>query len=157
MHPFFSHFLIGPGAFGLLCLRVVTGLAFMFHGWNKIQNPMGWMGPDSAVPAIMQACAAFAEFGGGLALILGLLTPLACLGLLCVMGTALFMVHFPKGDEFVGPPGKSFELPALYFTMALGLLFTGPGKYSLDYLLFKNRVSAKHELPAERPPLVPTA
>lgn len=157
MHPFFSHFLIGPGAFGLLCLRVVAGLALMFHGWNKIQNPMGWMGSDSGVPAVLQACAAVAEFGGGLAFILGLLTPLACLGVLCVMSAAMGMVHFPKGDEFVGPPGKSYELAAMYFTVALSLLFTGPGKFSLDYLFFKNRASAKQGMTSEKPPLVPTA
>jgi len=61
------------GSAGLLLLRVVMGIAFLFHGWPKIQNPLGWMGPESPVPAIFQALAALAEFGGGMALIVGLL------------------------------------------------------------------------------------
>ena len=35
---------------GLFILRLVAGSAFMHHGYGKIQNPFGWMGPDSAVP-----------------------------------------------------------------------------------------------------------
>ena len=36
----------------------VAGLAFALHGWSKIQNPMGWMGPDAFAPGFMQALAA---------------------------------------------------------------------------------------------------
>ncbi len=35
---------------GLLILRLVVGLAFNFHGYGKIQNPFGWMGPNAGVP-----------------------------------------------------------------------------------------------------------
>jgi putative oxidoreductase len=37
---------------GLFLLRVVAGLAFILHGWGKIQNPFGWMGPDANIPGI---------------------------------------------------------------------------------------------------------
>ncbi len=57
------------------------GVAFMFHGWPKIQNPMGWWTGEPPVPGIFQALAALAEFGGGMALIVGLLTRLASLGI----------------------------------------------------------------------------
>ena len=86
------------GSVGLLVLRLVMGAAFMFHGWPKIQNPLGWMGPDAPVPAILQALAALAEFGGGMALIVGLLTRLACLGIATNMIVALGMVHLPHGE-----------------------------------------------------------
>jgi putative oxidoreductase len=49
------------------------GTAFLFHGWSKIQNPFGWMGPQSCMPGILLALAALSEFGGGLALIVGFL------------------------------------------------------------------------------------
>ena len=43
------------GDFSFLLLRFVAGLAFMFHGWDKIQNPFGWMGPDGFAPGFFQA------------------------------------------------------------------------------------------------------
>ena len=61
-----------PVSAGLLILRLVVGLAFVFHGYGKIQNPLGWMGPNASVPGLFQALAAVSEFGGGLAWMLGL-------------------------------------------------------------------------------------
>jgi putative oxidoreductase len=39
-----------PLSVGLLRLRLVAGIAFLYHGWPKIQNPMGWMGENAATP-----------------------------------------------------------------------------------------------------------
>jgi putative oxidoreductase len=143
MHHLFPQFVKGRGAVGLLLLRVVTGAAFMFHGWYKIQSPggaFGWMGTEA--PGVLQGLAVLAEFGGGLALILGLLTPLAALGIACTMIVALAMVHLPHGDPFVGQPGKpSFELAAGYLANVILLLLLGPGILSLDGLLFAKRMS----------------
>ena len=126
-----------PGSWGLLALRLVMGAAFLFHGWPKIQNPFAWMGPDAAMPGVLQTLAALAEFGGGLALILGFLTRLACLGIGGTMFVALATVHLPHGDPFVGKSGTpSFELPAVYLTCAILLLLVGAGRFSLDALLF---------------------
>ena len=141
MHRLFPAFVGGPGAVGLLVLRFVAGSAMMHHGWPKIQHAFSWMGPDAPVPGILQALAAVAEFGGGLCWVLGLLTPLASLLIACTMGTALGMVHLPQGHPFVTsqPGGPSFE-PALgYLAIAVALLLTGPGRLSLDSLLFKRK------------------
>jgi putative oxidoreductase len=130
------------GSVGLLVLRVVVGLAFVFHGWPKIQNPMHWMG-DAPMPGELQALAALSEFGGGIALVLGLLTPLAALGIGATMGTAVFHVHLPMQHPFVGAPGKpSYELAAVYLAAAIVFLLVGPGRLSLDALLFGSRASA---------------
>lgn len=124
----------------------------MFHGWPKIQNPFSWMGPDAPVPGILQGMAALAEFGGGLGIILGLLTPIAAFGIICVMLTAIFMVHIPKGDVFVGGgPGGSYELPALYFAAISAILMLGPGKFSLDALLFKKKLEPRRTIELEHP------
>ena len=132
------------GSAGLLLLRLVMGAAFVLHGWPKIQNPLGWMGPEAPVPAIFQALAALAEFGGGMALIAGLLTRLAALGIASVMVVALAMVHLPNGDPFVGKPGgPSYELPAVYLACALLLLFFGPGRFSWDARLFRRPSDAE--------------
>ncbi len=124
------------GSVGLLLLRLVMGMAFVLHGWPKIQEPFGWMGPEAPVPGILQALAALAEFGGGLALIVGLLTRLATLGIAGVMVVAVGMVHVPQGDPFVGQGGPSWELAAVYLACAILFLLLGPGRFSLDALFF---------------------
>ena len=124
----------------LLLIRVVAGFAFMLHGWGKIQNPFGWMGPDGFAPGIFQALAALSEFGGGLAWILGLLTPLASLGIACTMAVAFSFHAVVRGDPFVSMTGgPSFELAAVYFCIALLLIAMGPGRSSLDRKLFGPR------------------
>lgn len=124
---------------GLLALRVVAGLAMMMHGLPKIQNMSSWMGADSWAPPALQALAAVAEFGGGIALAIGLLTPLTCFGIICVMATAIFAVHVPQGHPFVGK-GGSYELPLLYMVTMFAVMLTGPGAYSLDAFLFKKKL-----------------
>ena len=122
---------------GLLLLRLVVGLAFMFHGYGKIQNPFGWMGPNANMPGIFQALAALSEFGGGLAWMLGLLTPLASLGLACTMGVAVRLHAFVLHDPFVRKDlGGSYELASVYLCVALLLLLAGPGRFSVDRLIF---------------------
>ena len=127
-------FATGPSAAALLLLRVVAGSAFMHHGWSKIQNPFHWMGEASTMPGFMQTLAALAEFGGGFCWILGLLTPLASLGILSTMTVAL-STHLLRGDPFVGRPG--YELALVYFSIAFLLLLRGPGILSVDAVLFR--------------------
>ena len=128
--------LTGRAAVGLLLLRVYAGAALMQHGAHKITNPMHWMGDGPGKPAgILQALAAVSEYLGGLALILGLLTPLAALGVACTMAYATW-VHASRGDPFVGR-GGSYE-PALgYLVTAALLVLAGPGSLSLDAALAK--------------------
>ncbi len=133
MRKLFPPFLTGSPAVGLLLLRLIMGAAFVLHGLSKIQNPTGWMGDK--VPGALQALAAISEFGGGLALILGLLTPLAALGLMCTMFVAV-LTQLQKGAPFVGNKGPSWEAGGVYFVIALMLVLTGPGALSLDALLF---------------------
>ena len=109
-HFFYCDTVGGIGSAAMLLLRLVVGAAFVLHGWPKIQHPFDWMGPGAPVPGLMQGLSALAELGGGIALVLGLLTRLASLGLVCNMVAALALVHLPHGDPFVGAPGK----PSLY-------------------------------------------
>ena len=123
-----------------LLIRIVAGLAFIMHGWGKIQNPFGWMGPEGFAPGIFQALAAVSEFGGGLAWILGVLTPLASFGIACTMAVAFWFHAVMRGDPFVSMSGgPAFELAALYFSIALLLFAAGPGRFSLDRKLFGPR------------------
>jgi len=123
---------------GLLVIRVVAGLAFMIHGWGKIQHPFSWMGPNSGYPPFLLGLAALSEFGGGLGWMLGLLTPLACFGIACTMVTAIHMHVFTLKQGFIASaPGEgSYEIAAVYLALALCLAFAGPGRYSADRCLF---------------------
>src|SRR5207244_3227975 len=111
-----------PASVGLLLLRISVGGALAHHGWPKIQDPFGWMGPKAEMPGVLQACAALAEFGGGIALVFGLLTRLAAFGTTVNMAVAIGTVHLPAGDPFVAAKGgPSWELAAVY--CAASLLF----------------------------------
>lgn len=111
----------------LLLLRLVAGIGMILHGWGKIQAPFSWMGPEAPVPGIFQFLAALSEFGGGIAWVLGLLTPLASLGMAITMAVAA-SVHLGKGDGFVG----GYELALIYLGIAIVLGLAGPGKFSVD-------------------------
>lgn len=125
-----------PTSLALLFLRVVCGLAYMHHGFHKIQNPFGWMGPTSTMPGALQALAALSEFGGGFAWSIGFVVPLASLGILSTMVVAVSR-HVSHGDPFVGMRGPSYELALVYASVAVLLFVTGPGSFSLDVLLTK--------------------
>jgi putative oxidoreductase len=132
---------------GLLILRVVAGLAFIFHGYGKISKPFTWMPPESGVPPILQGLAALSEFGGGLAWILGLLTPLASFGVACTMAVAVWMLAIVRGDPFVpSGPGSSYELASIYLCIAVLLLLSGPGRFSLDRVVFGKRMVDRETL-----------
>lgn len=132
--------LSGRASFSMLLFRIVMGSAFVMHGLPKIQHAMTWM-TDAGMgelPGIIQAMAAVSEFGGGIALILGLLTPLAALGIMGTMVGAMAMVHIPMGHPFVAVGAPSFEMALLYMISSLMIFSAGPGQYSIDAVMQKN-------------------
>jgi len=126
-------------AIGLLILRLGIGLIIAAHGAQKLFGV--WGGPGMAKwtqsvqrlrirPAQPWAwVAALSEFGGGLILALGLLSPLGSLALIGAMLVAIATVHLPKGF-WVTKGGFEFNLSLI--AGAAALAFTGPGSYSLD-------------------------
>jgi putative oxidoreductase len=125
-----------------LILRIVLGVAFFLHGSQKV---LGWFGgyglegtagyfqQTFGIGAFLFYLAAFAEFLGGIGLLLGVLTRLASVGISIVMLTAIFVVHIPNG-YFNGASG--FEFPLAYLTIAVVIFLLGPGKFSVDKKLF---------------------
>jgi putative oxidoreductase len=122
---------------GLTVLRAITGTIFVAHGAQKlfvygldgVAGGFAQMGVP--FPDVMGPLVGFVELFGGLALIAGLLTRLAGVGLTAVMLGALFMVHLPAG--FFLPNGYEFVL--MLAASATTLAITGAGRYSLDAAL----------------------
>ncbi len=122
---------------GLLVLRLMAGLALAFaHGIGKIPPAPGFVeltaGLGFPAPGLFAWAAGLAEFAGGLCLAVGLLTRPAAFFVLFTMGVAFFLQH--GADPF-----SDKEMAFLYGTIALTLLLTGAGRFSLDALL-RNRV-----------------
>ncbi len=132
---------VGASA-ALLLLRLIVGTAFVFHGLGKIHTPFSWAPPQAPIhiPAFFQFLAAISEFGGGIAWVLGLLTPLASLGIFSTMTVAVYMHMIVRHDPFVNlTGGLSFEPALVYWGIAILILTLGPGKFSLDAKLFDER------------------
>ncbi|MEB3287231.1 MAG: DoxX family protein [Vampirovibrionales bacterium] len=121
-----------------LLVRLAFGIGMSLHGLAKLGAATSWMGPDSPIPPVLQLAAALAEFAGGIGFALGLLSPIASIAIVLVMIGALGLVHLPSGDPYVSPTGgASSELATLYLTVGVLGFISGPGKYSLDYLLLQ--------------------
>lgn len=126
-------------------LRVVVGFLFAAHGWQKY-NEFTIAGTQGAftqmgVPAadLVAPVVATLELVGGIALVLGLATrPIAILLTLNMVG-AIALVHAPAGI-FVEAGG--FELVLMLGASALAVALIGPGKFSLDNLMFGRNTSA---------------
>ena len=129
----------------LFLLRLALGVIFVMHGAQKVLGLFGGQGLQATVqnfeaglgiPPGFGYAAAFTEFFGGIALLLGLLTRIAALGIGTVMAVAMWKVHLANGFflNFTceGGKGHGIEYNVALFAIALALFLAGGGSYSLD-------------------------
>ncbi|WP_413990013.1 DoxX family protein [Labrys okinawensis] len=137
-----------------LPLRLIVGCGFMEHGYAKLAR-----GPDSFVailhalgmpfPALLAWATILIELLGGLAVLIGLLVPLASLPMAVVLLVAIVTVHLPNGFSSIkllsvdtggahfGPPG--YETDLLYLAGLMALVLGGAGPLAVDRLVFGTR------------------
>ncbi len=128
--------------FGLFILRLVVGFTLAAHGAQKLFAWFGGYGPDGTGqfletlgfhPGRRHAVmAGLTEFGGGVLLALGLLTPLGAALIASVMLVATMTVHLRSG--FFSTSG-GYEYNLVLAVAAVSVAFTGPGTLSIDALL----------------------
>ena len=124
---------------GLLILRLVVGLTIAAHGAQKL---FGWFGGPGLTKMtqglqtqgfkpgwLWTALVILGEFGGGLSLAFGFLTPLGAAGAFGTMFMAIVKSHWKNGF-WNSKRGLEFPLSLLSIALAIGLI--GPGSYSLD-------------------------
>ncbi|MFP5309952.1 MAG: DoxX family protein [Actinomycetes bacterium] len=127
---------------GLLLLRVLVGVTFSLHGFQKL---FGWFGGggfdgtsrwfaslgfgDGRAATLL---AGGSEVAGGLGLALGLLTPLAAAAVIGTMTTAAWVNHTSNG---FWSASKGWETNGYLIAVAWALATTGPGRLSLDRVL----------------------
>lgn len=134
MNPIFRHL--------VLIARVVVGGIFMAHGYQKvIQDGVSATATSFdrlgfPVPYIAAAYAGYVELAAGLALIIGLLLPLAAV-LLAIDMLGYFLFVNAKHGVYIANNG--FELVAVLGMAALLIGFSGGGTLALDRLFFRRR------------------
>ena len=79
--------------------------------------------------------ATFVQILCGIALILGIGTPIAALGLTIFGLWATVELIYRKREKFAAPGEHTWDTGVMYTAIPLAILLAGPGRYSLDYLL----------------------
>ena len=129
-------------SFLILCIRLFFGVLFFMHGLDKMTNfdQLSLTFPDimgfGSYMSLMLSI--FAEFCCSLFLIFGLLVRVMLIPMIIAMAVAFFDVH-----DAMMPEG---ELSLIYLIVFIIVYLTGPGRFSLDYLIdarFKNESRQK--------------
>jgi len=115
----------------LLALRLVLATVMISHGSQKVFGGMPrfqTMVSGIGLPAWMAYLSAAAEFGGGILVLLGLLTRFAALAIFIDLMVAIVKIHLKAGLR--GPGG--YEHAMTVAVIAFALIFFGAGPIALD-------------------------
>lgn len=112
-----------------LLLRLACGLALATYAYNKIKNFHTEKNFPTVKPFTSRQSFLLAlviETAASFCMVFGFFTRLVCIPAICNMAVAYKVNH-----------GPGLSAPSLsYLLMFIAILFTGPGKFSLDYLFF---------------------
>lgn len=131
---------------GLLALRVWVAQEFLLAGWTKVQAGttapewfaqlqfppvLTWLGPD-----LNWVLAGWGELFFGSAILIGVFSRFAAVGLLFITWVAVYTVHFDLGwagwNQIDSEQGMGFKVPLMLAVMLWAIITQGPGRYALD-------------------------
>ncbi|WP_143310172.1 DoxX family protein [Chitinophaga vietnamensis] len=131
---FSAGFTNGAVHFSMLVLRLVFGGLILLHGWPKLINfaakARTFPDPLHVGHTTSLGMTVFAEVFCAVFIIIGLLTRLAAIPLVICMSVIIFIINAHQ-------PVDKIELPVMYLAAFVVILFTGPGRVSIDGLIGK--------------------
>ena len=121
----------------LLFIRIASAAVFLYHGSAILFGTFGGPGPARFaaflhVPVVVAYLVGIGQFFGAMGILFGIFTRIAAAGIAIIMLGAIYLVHLPHGFD-VSHGGIEFAFTMLL--IALALVFTGPGKFSVAALL----------------------
>lgn len=111
----------------VLLIRLVVGFSFVIASRNKSKN-IKKFAKNNGLPVLVAIFLTIAEMVGGIALIIGLLSQFAALGLMLLMlGTIRLHIFVWKSPYWAAKGGWEYDL--MLFTMASVILTYGGGRF----------------------------
>ena len=128
----FPQYLRGRGvSFMILFVRIFFGALFLMHGLDKMMNfnqlSVSFPNVFGLGSYMTLMLSIFSEFVCSIFLITGMLTRVVLIPMVISMAVAFFDIH-----DAMMPDG---ELALIYLIVFFVLFITGPGRYSVDYLI----------------------
>lgn len=122
--------------FGILALRVATGVVMIAHAlpklfWKRKLYNGKWR-KEYGFPLGSVLLTGILQLAGGIALLLGVYTRLAALVLIFNMLVATYISIRKHGESFLSTPeGKGWDVNFLLLGALIALMFLGGGAWSL--------------------------
>jgi len=122
---------------GIALVRIIVGALIVYHG-QEVFNPelmngyMTWDTFDKSNARLLVYLGKSSELIAGISLLLGLFTRI---GALITVGTLSYITFFIGSGKF----WYEDQHPFMFVLFGLLFLFTGPGAWSIDALIFKKR------------------
>ena len=145
----FQRLLSTRNDFAFTILRLMLGIVFFPHGAQKMlgwfggygfNGTMGFLTDTAGLPWIIAFLVIAIEFFGSIALIVGFATRIVAVGIISLFTGIIATSHLQNGffmNWYGNLKGEGYEFHLLIIGMAIALLVSGAGKWSIDYALQK--------------------